>query len=46
LYVFVRDQVSTLAKKAQVPVMAQSDQGDEIVLGIPIGTAAVTHGSP
>jgi uncharacterized caspase-like protein len=46
LYIFVRDQVSTLAKRAQVPVMAQSDQGDEIVLGVPIGATAVTHGSP
>ena len=46
LYLFVRNQVSTLAKQAQVPVMAQSDQGDEIVLGVPVGPATATHGSP
>jgi hypothetical protein len=46
LYTFVRDQVSTLAKQAQVPVMAQSDQGDEIILGVPVGSASGTHGSP
>ena len=46
LYIFVRDQVSALAKQAQVPVMAQSDQGNEIVLGVPIAAASGTHGSP
>jgi uncharacterized caspase-like protein len=46
LYLFVRNQVSTLAKQAQVPVMAQSDQGDEIVRGVPMGSGAGTHGGP
>jgi hypothetical protein len=40
VYLFVRDQVATRAKQQQIPVMAQSDQGDLIVLGVPTGTAA------
>jgi hypothetical protein len=40
VYLFVRDQVATRAKQQQIPVMAQSDQGDMIVLGVPTGTAA------
>ncbi len=35
LFVYVRDQVSARAKQQQVPVMSQSDQGNEIVLGVP-----------
>ena len=42
LYLYVRDQVSTRAKQQQVPVMSQSDQGDQIVLGIPVGSAGGT----
>ena len=44
LFTFVRDQVSTLAKQAQVPVMAQSDQGDLIVLGVPVGSTVAAGG--
>ena len=46
LYLYVRDQVSERAKQQQVPVMAQSDQGDEIVLGVPVGAAPGSHGGP
>jgi uncharacterized caspase-like protein len=35
LYLYVRDQVSTRAQQKQVPVMSQSDHGDQIVLGVP-----------
>jgi hypothetical protein len=42
LFVYVRDQVSARAKQQQVPVMSQSDQGDQIVVGVPIGSAGGT----
>jgi uncharacterized caspase-like protein len=44
MFLYVRDQVAARAKQQQVPVMAQSDQGDLIVLGLPAGTAAAPGG--
>jgi uncharacterized caspase-like protein len=44
MFLFVRDQVAARAKQQQVPVMAQSDQGDLIVLGLPAGAAAAPGG--
>jgi uncharacterized caspase-like protein len=40
LYLYVRDQVAAKANQKQVPVMSQSDQGDQIVLGVPASTTA------
>jgi uncharacterized caspase-like protein len=45
VFLYVRDQVAARAKQQQVPVMAQSDQGDMIVLGLPTGAASAA-GSP
>ena len=46
VYLYVRDQVATRAQQKQIPVMAQSDQGDEIVLGVPAGVSTATSGAP
>jgi uncharacterized caspase-like protein len=46
LYLYVRDQVAARAQQKQTPVMSQSDQGDLIVLGVPVGTAAGAGGGP
>jgi uncharacterized caspase-like protein len=46
LYLYVRDQVSVRAKQQQVPVMAQSDQGDQIVLGVAAGSSPPSPGAP
>jgi uncharacterized caspase-like protein len=45
LYLYVRDQVSARAQQKQVPVMSQSDQGDLIVLGVPLASSAPPGGS-
>jgi uncharacterized caspase-like protein len=44
VFPYVRDQVANRAKQEQIPVMAQSDQGDQIVLGIPAGPAVASAG--
>jgi uncharacterized caspase-like protein len=46
LYLYVRDQVSAKANQKQVPVMSQSDQGDQIVLGVAPAATAGLHGAP
>jgi uncharacterized caspase-like protein len=45
LYLYVRDQVAARAQQKQIPVMSQSDQGDLIVLGVPIGAPAARGGT-
>jgi uncharacterized caspase-like protein len=45
LYLYVRDQVSARANQKQVPAMAQSDHGDQIVLGVTPGAPVPTPGA-
>ena len=44
LYLYVRDQVAARAQQKQIPAMSQSDQGDQIVLGVPIGGSGTSTG--
>jgi uncharacterized caspase-like protein len=45
LYLYVREQVSNRAQQQQIPVMAQSDEGDQIVLGVAVGVAGTAGGT-